>query len=271
MCVLALAAGGVAHHPAHRVAGRDGDQLLARLERDVGDLGRCGVELVEGALGVGVDLDGVDVAVLGRLDARHRRSPRLDALLGLLVVLRSFSFFSGTGFSCPGSGSGFGTSTILTGGFGSGSRLAALNAGLSRIGISGTRTVVAQAATVSGHRDREPEVRGGCSFAVSRCRGDVLRPVEGVHVDAEGVLAHRLHGPGRREDEGEEARQAPGVLERAALEASAPASAPGTRTRRRARRSPPRRRRSRGRPWRRDRCSRAYSLRVTAALSVTKS
>jgi hypothetical protein len=60
-----------------------------------------------------------------------------------------FSFFSGTGFSCPGSGSGFGTSTILTGGFGSGSRLAALKEEPSRIGISGTRTVVAQAATLS--------------------------------------------------------------------------------------------------------------------------
>ena len=70
-----------------------------------------------------------------------------------------FSFFSGTGFSCPGSGSGFGTSTILTGGFGSGSRLAALKAALSRIGISGTRTVVAQAATVSATATVVPSPR----------------------------------------------------------------------------------------------------------------
>ena len=60
------------------------------------------------------------------------------------------SFFSGTGFSWPGSGSGFGTSTILTGGFSSASRFAALNGMLSsRIGISGTLTRVAQAATAS--------------------------------------------------------------------------------------------------------------------------
>ena len=57
----------------------------------------------------------------------------------------AFSVFSGTGFSWPGSGNGFGTSTILTAGFSSGSRFAALKAGLSRIGISGTLTRVAQA------------------------------------------------------------------------------------------------------------------------------
>ena len=84
--VLALAAGGVADHPAHGVAGRDRDQLLAGLERDVGDLVGGGVELVERALGVGIDLDGVDVAVLGRLDLGERVGLG-DALLGLLVVL----------------------------------------------------------------------------------------------------------------------------------------------------------------------------------------
>ena len=40
--------------------------------------------------------------------------------------------------------------TILTDGFGSGSRMAALNGTPSRTGISGTRTVVAQAAAVLG-------------------------------------------------------------------------------------------------------------------------
>jgi hypothetical protein len=84
--VLALAAGGVADHPAHGVAGRDRDQLLSRLEGDVGDLGRRGVELVERTLGVRVDLNGVDVAVLGRLDACIRVG-KLDPLLGLLLVL----------------------------------------------------------------------------------------------------------------------------------------------------------------------------------------
>ena len=67
--VLAFAAGGVADHPAHGVAGRDRDQLLAGFERDVGHLVDGGIDLVERALGVGIDLDGVDVAVLGRLDA----------------------------------------------------------------------------------------------------------------------------------------------------------------------------------------------------------
>ena len=46
---LALAAGGVADDPAHGVAGRDRDQLLAGLQRDVGDLVGGGVELVERA------------------------------------------------------------------------------------------------------------------------------------------------------------------------------------------------------------------------------
>ena len=66
--VLALAAGGVADDPAHGVAGRDRHQFLAGLERDVGDLVDGGIELVERALGVGIDLDGVDEAVRGRLD-----------------------------------------------------------------------------------------------------------------------------------------------------------------------------------------------------------
>ena len=83
---LALAAGGVADHPAHGVAGRHGDELLAGLQRDVGDLVGGGVELVEGALGVGIDLDGIDVAVLHRIDLGERIGFR-HALLGLLVVL----------------------------------------------------------------------------------------------------------------------------------------------------------------------------------------
>jgi hypothetical protein len=46
----------------------------------------------------------------------------------------------------------------------------------------------------------------------------LVRPVERMHVDAEGVLAHGLHGAGRREDEGEQAGEPPGVLERSTLE-----------------------------------------------------
>jgi hypothetical protein len=84
--LLALAARGVADHPAHGVAGRHRDQLLAGLEGNVGDLAGGGVELVEGAPGVGIDLDGIDVTVLHRLDLGERMGLR-HPLLGLLVVL----------------------------------------------------------------------------------------------------------------------------------------------------------------------------------------
>jgi hypothetical protein len=57
------------------------------------------------------------------------------------------------------SGSGFGTSTILTEGFGSASRTASLNGIPSRIGISGTLTVVAQAATVRAIAVSQPRTR----------------------------------------------------------------------------------------------------------------
>ena len=59
------AALGVADDPAHGVAGGDGagaDELLAGFERDVGDLARRGIDLIERAVGEGIDLDGVDVA-----------------------------------------------------------------------------------------------------------------------------------------------------------------------------------------------------------------
>ena len=66
------AAFGVADDPAHGVAGGDGagaDQLLAGLQRDVGDLAGRGIDLIERALDEGVDLDGVDEAVAHRLHA----------------------------------------------------------------------------------------------------------------------------------------------------------------------------------------------------------
>ena len=68
------AALGVADDPAHRVAGGDGagaDELLARLERDVGDLARRGIDLIERAIGEGIDLDGVEIARPRRLNARR--------------------------------------------------------------------------------------------------------------------------------------------------------------------------------------------------------
>ena len=68
---LARTAGGVADHPAHRVAGGDGGQGFTRLKRDVADpLGR-GIEAVERALRKGIDMDGIDIAVgVGLLERR---------------------------------------------------------------------------------------------------------------------------------------------------------------------------------------------------------
>ena len=66
------AAVGLADDPAHRVAGRDrpgADQLLARLQGDVGDLAGRGIDLVERALGVGIDLDRIQVVGPHRLHA----------------------------------------------------------------------------------------------------------------------------------------------------------------------------------------------------------
>ena len=67
------AALGVADDPAHGVAGGDrpgADELLAGLERDVGDLARRGIDLIERAVGEGIDLDGVEIAGARRLNAR---------------------------------------------------------------------------------------------------------------------------------------------------------------------------------------------------------
>src|SRR5262249_45578779 len=63
---------GVADDPAHRVAGGHGsraDQLLAFLQGDIRYLSRRGIDLIQGAGGVGVNLHGVDVAVARRLYA----------------------------------------------------------------------------------------------------------------------------------------------------------------------------------------------------------
>ena len=71
--VGARAALGVADDPAHGVAGGDGagaDELLAGFERDVGDLAGRGIDLIERAVGEGIDLDRVDVAGARRLHAR---------------------------------------------------------------------------------------------------------------------------------------------------------------------------------------------------------
>ena len=65
---------GVADDPPHGVTGGHGtrpDELLALLQGDIGYLSRRGVDLIERAHRVGVDLHGVDVAVAGRLHARR--------------------------------------------------------------------------------------------------------------------------------------------------------------------------------------------------------
>src|SRR5262249_22742272 len=62
----------VADDPAHRVAGGHGsgaDQLLALLQGDIRYLSRRGIDLVQGAGGVRINLNGVDVAVARRLYA----------------------------------------------------------------------------------------------------------------------------------------------------------------------------------------------------------
>src|SRR3546814_17030849 len=68
-------AGGVADDPAGRVAGRDrtcARQLLARFERDVCDLAGRGIDLIERSLAVGIDLEGIVVALASRLEPRRR-------------------------------------------------------------------------------------------------------------------------------------------------------------------------------------------------------
>ena len=118
----ARAALGVADDPAHGVAGRDrtrADELLARLERDVGDLARRGVDLIERAVGERIDLDGVEIAGARRLDAR-RAVGLVDARMRIGGLRGRFGRSPGSGLSWPGKGSGFGSSTICTGFGGSG-------------------------------------------------------------------------------------------------------------------------------------------------------
>ncbi|MCY1455514.1 hypothetical protein D9M71_726520 [compost metagenome] len=63
--LVATAAGGVADDPAHGVASRHSDQLLADLQVDRRYPPRAGVHLIQGSVGVGPHLDGIDVALPG--------------------------------------------------------------------------------------------------------------------------------------------------------------------------------------------------------------
>ncbi len=66
---------GVADDPAYGVAGRDragADELFAFLQGDVGHLPRRGVDLIQRTLRKRIDLNGIDVAIAGRLHAGGR-------------------------------------------------------------------------------------------------------------------------------------------------------------------------------------------------------
>src|SRR3546814_2128485 len=88
------AAGGVADHPAHRVAGRERDQFFAGLQRDVAHLLWCRVEAIERPLREGIDLHGIHVSVLGRLQTRGpvRRSEEHTSELQSLMRI-SYAVF----------------------------------------------------------------------------------------------------------------------------------------------------------------------------------
>ncbi len=66
--ILARSTDRVANDPADGVASGDRGDALASLQSNVADLRRSGVELIKRALDKGIDLDGVDVAALGRFD-----------------------------------------------------------------------------------------------------------------------------------------------------------------------------------------------------------
>ena len=70
-CVPAAAL-GVADHPAHGITGGNrsrADQLLARLQRDIGDLSGRRIDLVERARAVRKHLHGIEIPASARLDA----------------------------------------------------------------------------------------------------------------------------------------------------------------------------------------------------------
>ena len=140
------AALGVADHPAHGVAGGDrtrADQLLARRQRDVGDLAGRGIDLIERAIGVGIDLHGVDVARARGLHARRA--------IGLLHPHLRIGWIGGQPSALEAASAGparakaCGSSTICTGLGGSGCSTACR--GVSSYLISGGFQVLEQAAS----------------------------------------------------------------------------------------------------------------------------
>ena len=102
--------------------GPEPTSCLAGLERDVGDLARRGVDLIERAGGEGIDLDRVEIVGARRLDARG--AVRLVDAHMRIGRFRAAACEPGSGFSWPGNGSSFGSSTICTGFGGLGSSTA---------------------------------------------------------------------------------------------------------------------------------------------------
>src|SRR5712692_8346547 len=84
---------GVTHDPAHGIAGGDGagaGELLAGLERNVGDLARRGIDLIERATAEWINLYRVDKAVAHRLDAGGGIG-LVDARRGVRGLRRGFA------------------------------------------------------------------------------------------------------------------------------------------------------------------------------------
>jgi len=84
---------GVTDDPAHGIAGGDRTgacELLTGLERNVGDLARRGIDLIERATGEWIDLYRVDKAVAHRLDAGGGIG-LIDARRGVRRLRRGFT------------------------------------------------------------------------------------------------------------------------------------------------------------------------------------
>ena len=74
-------------------------QAFTRFERDVGDLTGRGIDLIEGPLTPGIDLDGVVIAVSPRLDARGGVGAEAVAR-GTQLAFRHLDLYDR--FGCPG-------------------------------------------------------------------------------------------------------------------------------------------------------------------------
>ena len=143
-------------------------------KRDVGHLARRGIDLIERAAGERIDLHGIDVAVARRLHARGG--------IGLVDPLPSdrsapaSALPPGSGFSCPGSGNSFGSSTTSTGFGGS-----AMQHGRLRVVVIGNlRRLVRAAASAA----QQPKRQCGDRNAVCEKPADAALRKDGFIVRA---------------------------------------------------------------------------------------